>query len=159
MFAGLVGKERQGGGAQLQHAGHGGAAHLPHLHQEAKGLEQGGERAQRESLGARARLSASALLPPVPPGPILYSALNLSGPLPGSSPQELEQKGELDMGDPLNNFFKKIFAQGDEDTRRAMMKSFVESNGTVLSTNWKEVGTKPVECTPPEGMEVRKWES
>ncbi|PNW75124.1 hypothetical protein CHLRE_12g513600v5 [Chlamydomonas reinhardtii] len=72
---------------------------------------------------------------------------------------ELEQKGELDMGDPLNNFFKKIFAQGDEDTRRAMMKSFVESNGTVLSTNWKEVGTKPVECTPPEGMEVRKWES
>lgn len=26
--------------------------------------------------------------------------------------------------------------QGDEDQRRAMMKSFVESNGTVLSTNW-----------------------
>ncbi len=25
--------------------------------------------------------------------------------------QELEQKGELDMGDPLNNFFKKIFSQ------------------------------------------------
>ncbi|KAG2453736.1 hypothetical protein HYH02_001947 [Chlamydomonas schloesseri] len=72
---------------------------------------------------------------------------------------ELEQKGELDMGDPLNNFFKKIFSQGDEDTRRAMMKSFVESNGTVLSTNWKEVGAKTVECTPPEGMEVRKWES
>ncbi|GLC45039.1 hypothetical protein PLESTM_001680100 [Pleodorina starrii] len=71
---------------------------------------------------------------------------------------ELESKGELDMGDPLNNFFKKIFAQGDEDTRRAMMKSFVESNGTVLSTNWNEVGTKKIECTPPEGMEVRKWE-
>ncbi|KXZ47405.1 hypothetical protein GPECTOR_35g843 [Gonium pectorale] len=71
---------------------------------------------------------------------------------------ELEQKGELDMGDPLNNFFKKIFAQGDEDTRRAMMKSFVESNGTVLSTNWNEVGQKKIECTPPEGMEVRKWE-
>lgn len=29
--------------------------------------------------------------------------------------------------------------QGDEDQRRAMMKSFVESNGTVLSTNWQEV--------------------
>ncbi|GFR43610.1 hypothetical protein Agub_g4707 [Astrephomene gubernaculifera] len=73
--------------------------------------------------------------------------------------KELEQKGELDMGDPLNNFFKKIFSQGDEDTRRAMMKSFVESNGTVLSTNWNEVGKKKVECTPPEGMEVRKWEA
>ena len=50
--------------------------------------------------------------------------------------QEMEKKGELEDGDPLNGFFKKIFAQGDEDTRRAMMKSFVESNGTVLSTNW-----------------------
>lgn len=38
-----------------------------------------------------------------------------------------------------------------------MMKSFVESNGTVLSTNWKEVGAKKIECTPPEGMEVHKW--
>jgi hypothetical protein len=48
-------------------------------------------------------------------------------------------------------------AQGDEDTRRAMMKSFVESNGTVLSTNWQEVGAKRIDCTPPEGMELRKW--
>ena len=38
-----------------------------------------------------------------------------------------------------------------------MMKSFQESNGTVLSTNWDEVGKKPVECTPPEGMVVKKW--
>ena len=30
-----------------------------------------------------------------------------------------------------------------------MMKSFQESNGTVLSTNWKEVGTKKVEYAPP----------
>lgn len=71
--------------------------------------------------------------------------------------KEMESKGELDEGDPLNSFFQKIFSQGDEDTRRAMMKSFVESNGTVLSTNWTEVGTKKVECTPPDGMEVRKW--
>jgi suppressor of G2 allele of SKP1 len=48
--------------------------------------------------------------------------------------------------------------QGDEDTRRAMMKSFVESNGTVLSTNWKDVGAKKIECTPPEGMELHKWQ-
>lgn len=34
----------------------------------------------------------------------------------------------------------------------------VESNGTVLSTNWKEVGKKKVEGSPPDGMEVKKWE-
>lgn len=71
--------------------------------------------------------------------------------------KEMEEKGELADGDPLNDFFKKIFSQGDEDQRRAMMKSFVESNGTVLSTNWQEVGAKKVECTPPDGMVVKKW--
>lgn len=34
----------------------------------------------------------------------------------------------------------------------------VESNGTVLSTNWKEVGAKKVEGSPPDGMEMKKWE-
>ncbi|KAK6947841.1 Tetratricopeptide repeat, partial [Dillenia turbinata] len=34
----------------------------------------------------------------------------------------------------------------------------VESNGTVLSTNWKEVGAKMVEGSPPDGMELKKWE-
>ena len=48
--------------------------------------------------------------------------------------------------------------QGDEDTRRAMMKSFVESNGTVLSTNWSDIGKKKTECTPPDGLEVKKYE-
>ncbi|MEW5312716.1 MAG: hypothetical protein WDW38_004329 [Sanguina aurantia] len=70
---------------------------------------------------------------------------------------ELESKGELDEGDPLNNFFKKIFGNGDDDQRRAMMKSFTESNGTVLSTNWEDIGKKKTECTPPDGMQVKKW--
>ena len=26
----------------------------------------------------------------------------------------------------------------------------------VLSTNWEDVGKKTVECTPPDGMEVKK---
>lgn len=34
----------------------------------------------------------------------------------------------------------------------------VESNGTVLSTNWKDVGAKTVEGSPPDGMELKKWE-
>jgi suppressor of G2 allele of SKP1 len=39
-----------------------------------------------------------------------------------------------------------------------MNKSFQESGGTVLSTNWAEIGAKTTEAQPPEGMEARKYE-
>ncbi|CAI7575734.1 hypothetical protein N7533_010755 [Penicillium manginii] len=48
-------------------------------------------------------------------------------------------------GDAVDGFFKKLYAGADPDTRRAMMKSYVESQGTSLSTNWSEVGTKKME--------------
>jgi len=65
---------------------------------------------------------------------------------------------DLDYGgDEANFFFKKLYAGADDDTKRAMMKSYVESNGTVLSTNWSEVGKGKVETSPPDGMEARKW--
>lgn len=99
--------------------------------------------------------------------------------------QEKEEK--LDGDAALNKFFRDIYKDADEDMRRAMMKSFVrdlqpsyywiwnqlysmsiltypclflqvESNGTVLSTNWKDVGSKVVEGSPPDGMELKKWE-
>lgn len=55
--------------------------------------------------------------------------------------------------------FRDIYAKANEDTRRAMMKSFVESNGTALSTNWSEVGKAPVPVTPPDGVVQKKFES
>uniref|UniRef100_A0A182M7Z3 CS domain-containing protein n=1 Tax=Anopheles culicifacies TaxID=139723 RepID=A0A182M7Z3_9DIPT len=60
--------------------------------------------------------------------------------------------------DDVNALFKKIFADANADTRKAMMKSFYESGGTVLSTNWAEVGAKPVQVRPPDGCEFKKWE-
>jgi suppressor of G2 allele of SKP1 len=57
----------------------------------------------------------------------------------------------------IDDFFKKLYADADDDTRRAMMKSYQESGGTALSTNWSEVGKKKVDTTPPDGMEARKW--
>jgi suppressor of G2 allele of SKP1 len=62
-----------------------------------------------------------------------------------------------DDGDETNAFFKHLYAMGDEDTRRAINKSYQESGGTVLSTNWSEVGGKKVEVSPPDGMEAKKW--
>ncbi|KAG0210416.1 Protein SGT1 A [Mortierella sp. GBA30] len=56
----------------------------------------------------------------------------------------------------LNQLFAQIYKDADDDTKRAMMKSFTESNGTCLSTNWDEVGKGPVETRPPEGMVAKK---
>jgi suppressor of G2 allele of SKP1 len=58
----------------------------------------------------------------------------------------------------LNEFFQNLFTNADEDTRRAMMKSFQESGGTALSTNWEDVSKGPVPIKPPAGSETRKWE-
>lgn len=61
--------------------------------------------------------------------------------------------GEAD----INAFFQKLYADADPDTKRAMMKSYQESGGTSLSTDWSKVGKQTVEVTPPDGMEAKKW--
>lgn len=67
---------------------------------------------------------------------------------------EKEAKGEA----ALNQLFKKIYSSSTPEVQKAMNKSFSESGGTVLSTNWNEVGKEKVEIKPPEGTEFREWD-
>jgi suppressor of G2 allele of SKP1 len=70
--------------------------------------------------------------------------------------EEKEEEGDKPSGDhALNALFKQIYGNATDDQRRAMMKSYQESNGTVLSTNWAEVGSKTVKGEPPKGMEMK----
>ena len=45
----------------------------------------------------------------------------------------------------MKELFQKIYAGATDDTRRAMVKSFQTSGGTVLTTNWDEAKTKDYE--------------
>ena len=69
---------------------------------------------------------------------------------------EAEEKKEGEAA--LNEMFQKIYADASDDAKKAMNKSFQESGGTVLSTNWNEIGAEKTEVKPPDGMEWKKWD-
>ncbi|KAF2733377.1 SGS-domain-containing protein [Polyplosphaeria fusca] len=68
-----------------------------------------------------------------------------------------EEEGDDDGGDETNKFFKQLYKGASADAQRAMMKSYQESGGTVLSTDWSNVGNRTVVPEPPDGMEAKKY--
>lgn len=68
-----------------------------------------------------------------------------------------DSDGEEDAKQDVDHFFKKLYSTATDEQRRAMMKSFVESNGTTLSTDWEDVGSRKVTTAPPDGVEPKKW--
>ncbi|XP_023690539.1 protein SGT1 homolog isoform X1 [Paramormyrops kingsleyae] len=69
-----------------------------------------------------------------------------------------EEKNEKLEGDAaLNKLFQQIYSDGSDEVKRAMNKSFMESGGTVLSTNWMDVGKRKVDVSPPDDSEWKKF--
>ncbi|XP_037820124.1 protein SGT1 homolog [Lucilia sericata] len=71
---------------------------------------------------------------------------------------EKSEEQEAQSEEALQRLFKKIYSSSSPEVQKAMNKSFSESGGTVLSTNWNEVGKDKVDVKPPEGCEFRKWD-
>ncbi|EUC46793.1 hypothetical protein COCMIDRAFT_35658 [Bipolaris oryzae ATCC 44560] len=69
---------------------------------------------------------------------------------------DLDDKDEIE-GDETSHFFKQLYSGATPEQQRAMMKSYSESGGTVLSTDWSNVGNRKVVPEPPEGMEAKKY--
>ncbi|XP_033632122.1 protein SGT1 homolog [Asterias rubens] len=71
---------------------------------------------------------------------------------------EQEEKDGAQGEAALNQLFQKIYGDSTDEVKKAMNKSFTESGGTVLSTNWNEIGAQKTEVKPPDGMEHKKWD-
>lgn len=71
----------------------------------------------------------------------------------------LDDDDDAGEGDETSRFFKNLYKGAGAEQQRAMMKSYQESGGTVLSTDWSSVGSKYVQPEPPEGMEAKKYSS
>jgi suppressor of G2 allele of SKP1 len=71
--------------------------------------------------------------------------------------KEAETWEKPDGDAAANALFRDLFKNATPEARRAMEKSYIESNGTALSTNWDEVRKGTVETKPPDSMVAKKW--
>ncbi|KAL8342330.1 hypothetical protein RB601_005022 [Gaeumannomyces tritici] len=102
-----------------------------------------------------AAAAAPAAAPPAADKPPAYPTSAKGG------PKDWEKVGgddaDEDKEQDVDAFFKTLYQNAAPEARRAMMKSYVESNGTHLSTDWAGVKDGKVPTHPPDGAEVKKW--
>ncbi|AFN83050.1 skp1 G2 allele suppressor-like protein [Encephalitozoon romaleae SJ-2008] len=67
-----------------------------------------------------------------------------SGKLQDGSKETTENDSEDEENTSVMDLLRKIYQRSGEDVRRAMEKSFYESEGTVLSTDWDQVKSKKI---------------
>lgn len=79
---------------------------------------------------------ARAMNAPVVTEPPAYPTSSRTGKKNWDAIANSVEEDKLEGEQALNKIFQDIFSTGSEETRKAMMKSYVESGGTVLSTNW-----------------------
>jgi len=75
--------------------------------------------------------------------------------------REEEEDNKEDKDGAFGRFMQTMYKDADDETRRAMIKSYQTSGGTVLNCDWKEVVKKDYEKTDrvaPKGQEWRTWE-
>ncbi|CAN7099803.1 unnamed protein product [Brassica rapa subsp. narinosa] len=67
---------------------------------------------------------------------------------------EAEKDDKLEGDAALNKFFREIYLNSDEDMR-ILHNQQVESIGTVLSIDWKDVGAKKIESTLHDDLALK----
>ncbi|CAN6972272.1 unnamed protein product [Brassica rapa subsp. trilocularis] len=70
---------------------------------------------------------------------------------------EAEKDDKLEGDAALNKFFREIYLNSDEDMR-ILHNQQVESNGTVFSIDWKDVGATKIESSLHDDLAFKTWE-
>ena len=69
-----------------------------------------------------------------------------------------KEEEKLEGNEGMMKIFKEMYERGDENTRRAMAKSYSTSGGTVLSMDWNDVKDKDYEGKDrPDAPDGQKW--
>ena len=128
-------------------------------------LEGSGEEAVQTMNAPPPPASSTAVADPdAAPSSKVYSGSSKNWNAIESDLKKAEEEEKPEGEEALNKLFRDIYGRADEDTRRAMNKSFQTSGGTVLSTNWGEIKEKDYDkekadgtLKPPDGQEWKKW--